>query len=68
MTLEKIRQAKTFEDLKPAIIFLTNEMHELSWGDFNAYRNTITEKAKEFGVSFSKLNAIAEQYRIEGKF
>ena len=65
MTLTEIRKAKSLDEIKPGIRHLTARMHKMSFGDFHAYRNTLTQKAKELGLSFTELNNLAIQLEEE---
>lgn len=67
MTLQEIRQANSLEEIKPGIRYLTKHMHDMSFGDFHAYRNTLTHKARELGLSFTELNNIAIELEEEGE-
>jgi len=65
--LNYIRNVKTFDELKPAIILLCNEMQKMTWGEFNAFKRTIENKAKDLNISLDRTNEYAENYQIFGK-
>jgi hypothetical protein len=67
MTLEQIRNAKNFDELKTAIMFLSDNMDSMGHGIFIAYRNTLESKAKTFGITYAQLNEIAENYQFHGQ-
>lgn len=66
VTLQTIRDAKTLEDLKPAIIFLCDNMQSMTWGEFTAFQRTIENQALKIGVSLEKLNSMATDYQQLG--
>lgn len=68
MTLEQIRKAKSWDDLKPACIYLLENMNSQTFGEFHAYRNTIAHKAEEFGLNFTELNNQVEHWDIHGEW
>lgn len=45
MTIQNIRDAKTFEDLKPAIKLLCDKMQVMTYGEFLAYKRTLESQA-----------------------
>lgn len=66
MTLQKIREAKTFEDLKPAIKFLCDNIQKMTWGEFTAYKRTLENQAEKVGATLKDMNEYAEQYQVFG--
>lgn len=66
MSLDQIRASENLEQLKPAIIYLAQNMENMSFGEFTAYKRTIEVKANEVGVSLAQINKIAEDYQIYG--
>ena len=66
MTLQKLRDAKTFCDLKPGIKFLCDHMERMTWGEFVAYKRTLESKALELGITLDALNLYAENYQVFG--
>lgn len=66
MTLQKIREAKTFDDLKPAIKFLCDNMQKMTWGEFIAYRRTLENQAIKVGSTLKDLIEYTEQYQESG--
>ena len=65
-TLESIRNAESFEQLKPAVRFLCDKMQKMTWGEFNAFKRTLETQAVKVGSSVSELNAYAEQFQVFG--
>jgi len=68
VTLKQIRNANSLDELKPGIKYLTVNMQGMAWGDFNAYRNTIIQKAKELGYTPNHLNELVEHWQIFGEW
>lgn len=66
ITLESIRNAQNFDDLKPAIRFLCDKMQVLTWGEFTAFQRTLESQSVKVGSSLKVLNDYAEQYQIFG--
>lgn len=66
ITLQVIRDAKTFNDLKPAIKFLCNNMEAMQWGEFIAYKRTLENQAVIVGITVKELNQYAEQFQVFG--
>lgn len=66
MTLQNIRGAKTFNDLKPAIKFLCDKMQVMTWGEFCAYKRTLESQCVKVGSTIKDLNAYAENYQVFG--
>ena len=66
MSLAKIREAKSFEELTPAIHYLCTNMQAMSWGDFCAYKGTIEHQANKLGIPFKAINDYAENYQTFG--
>lgn len=66
ITLRTIRDAQDFEQLKPCIQFLVENMQDLSWGEFNSFRSVILETAKRLNIEYSKINQYAEQMQVYG--
>lgn len=66
MTLQEIRETKTFDQLKPAIKFLCDNMQKLTWGEFNAFRSTIESQSLKVGSNIKQVNEYADSYRIFG--
>lgn len=67
MTLAEIRLAKTLDELKPAINFLCAHMHDMTYGEFIAYKRTIEFQAiNKLSVSVAEINKIAEEYQVYG--
>jgi hypothetical protein len=64
--LQDIRDAKSFEALKPAIRFLCDEMQKMTYGEFLAYRGTLQSQCIKIGHTLVELNAYAENYQIFG--
>lgn len=67
MTLAEIRLAKSFEDLKPAIRYLADNMLGMTYGEFIAYRRTLEDQATNIGVSLQTINEYATNYQIFGE-
>lgn len=67
MTLEQIRQAKSLNDIKPAIKYLCDNMQKMTYGAFEAYKRTLESQGVKVGVSIRDLNAIAEKYQVFGE-
>lgn len=66
MKLQDIRDADSFEALKPAIRLLCDKMQEMTWGEFNAYRRTLENQAIKVGSTVKALNEYAEHYQVFG--
>jgi hypothetical protein len=66
MTLQSIRDSKNFEELKPAIRFLCDEMQKMAWGEFSAFKRTIEDQAIKAGSNLRELNEYAENYQVFG--
>ena len=66
-TLEDIRNATTFEALKPAIEFLCDVMQNMTWSEYNAYKRTLETQAAKVGASLKELNDHAENYQVFGR-
>ncbi len=66
MTLQNIRDAKTFDELKPAIKLLCDKMQIMTYGEFTAYKRTLESQAVKVGSSVKALNDYAEQYQVYG--
>ncbi len=67
MTLNEIRKVEQLEQLLPAIKFLCDNMHEMTWGEFNGYKRTIENQATKINVSLRDINNIAENYQLFNK-
>ena len=65
-TLANIRNAQTFDDLKPAVKFLCDNMQVMPWGDFIAYKRTLEAQAVKVGTTIAEMNKYAEQYQVFG--
>jgi hypothetical protein len=65
-TLKTIRDAQTFDDLKPAIRFLCDEMQKMTWGEFTAFQRTLESQSLKVGISLKEMNAYAENYQVFG--
>lgn len=66
MTLKQIREKTSAEDLIPAIKFLCDNMRSMTYGEFIAYRRTLSGKLESLGVSFNDMNTMAEEYQVFG--
>lgn len=66
MTLQNIRDALTFDDLKPAVKFLAQNMQRMAYGEFIAYKRTLESQAVKVGSNVKALNELAEQYQVFG--
>lgn len=66
MSLQNIRDSETFEQLKPAIKFLCDEMQKMTYGEFLAYKRTLESQAVKVGSSIKELNIYAERYQVFG--
>lgn len=66
LTLESIRLCKTFEELKPAVKFLCDNMESMAWGDFMAYKRTLESQTLKMGLSLTALNEYAENFKVFG--
>lgn len=66
-TLQTIRETKSFEELKPAIVFLCDHMGKMTYGEFHAFQRTIEIQAEKLGVSRETLNTFAENYQTYGE-
>lgn len=66
MKLEEIRTAD-LDGFKKAIIFLSDNMHEMTYGEFIAFRRTIEIKGESLGINYEKMNEMAEHYQIFGE-
>lgn len=56
ITLQYIRECKSFDDLKPAILFLCDNMQAMTWGEFVAFQRTIETQTKKLGLSLKAMN------------
>lgn len=65
-TLETIRNADSFEALKPAIRFLCDEMQKMTYGEFLAFKRTIESQCVKVGSSLKECNDYAETYQVFG--
>lgn len=65
-TLQTIRNATTFDQLKPAIEFLCDEMQKMTWGEYTAYKRTLEDQAVKVGSSIRDLNIYAVEYQTFG--
>jgi len=66
MKLDEIRAAYSLATLTPAIKFLAERVESLSWGEFNAYKRTIENKANELGIDLKTVNEIASEHQVFG--
>ncbi len=66
MKLQEIRSTTNIKDLLPAIKYLCDNMHEMPWGTFSAYKRVLESQSEKLGISYKKLNNIAENYQVFG--
>jgi len=66
MKLSDVQQTKNFEELKPAIRFLCDNMQTMTFGEFNAYKRTIETQARVLGIAVQEINAYAENHQVYG--
>ena len=67
MTLQEIRQSKSFDELKPSIVFLCDNMQYMTFGDFQAYKRTIESVCICLGYTYKDVNNYAENYQNYGQ-
>lgn len=66
MSLQYVRDCKSFDDLKPAIIFVCDNLQKLSWGEFTAYQRLIEIQAQKIGATLKQVNDYAVEYQDRG--
>ncbi len=68
LTVKQLRETKmtSVEDLKPFIYFLSDNMGDMLYGEFIAYKSTIEKKARELNIDLKTINKIAEDYQVFG--
>lgn len=67
ITLKYIRDCKTFEELKPAIVFVCDNMNDMTWGEFTAFQRMIEIQCQKVGKTLKDLNEYAIGYQDRGE-
>ena len=66
LSVELIRTIRSFEEMKPILKNIADNLSSIPYEDLVKYKFTIETQADKFGVSVKEINDFVEQYQIFG--